>query len=100
MMIFSHAWPKKERAAFKTPALATVSINPRDSAIDTNPTPVSCSHIRGPRSTLSVYVVGLTRSDVTSAGLESASVCGETESEEGKELCDIRSEECDVLEVM
>lgn len=30
MMIFSHAWPKKEGADFKTPALATVSINPHD----------------------------------------------------------------------
>lgn len=37
MMIFSHAWPKKERAAFKTPALPIVSINPYDSAVDTNP---------------------------------------------------------------
>lgn len=30
MMIFSRAWPKKEHADFKTPALATVSINPHD----------------------------------------------------------------------
>lgn len=40
IMIFSHAWPKKESAAFETPALAIISINPRDSAVDTDPTPV------------------------------------------------------------
>lgn len=30
MMIFSHAWPKKEAADSETPTLAAISINPGD----------------------------------------------------------------------
>lgn len=37
MMILSYVRPETERARFKTHALAVISINPRDSAVDTNP---------------------------------------------------------------